>query len=198
MLLIGLTGGIASGKSMVAEEFSACGAKIIDADEIVKGLYKKKPVQRLLAKNFGKGALKKNNAVDRNSLASAVFNSKKKLRRLNALVHPLVIRGVKRSVKLLGKRNSLVVVVAPLLFEAKMQGLFDAIIVVKCRRSQQAERLMKCRGVSLSFAKKIISAQLPLRKKLKFADYVIDSSGSKKKARAAARNLCKKLRKLSG
>ncbi|HIH16707.1 MAG TPA: dephospho-CoA kinase [Candidatus Diapherotrites archaeon] len=182
MLVVGLTSSIGCGKSTVAGFFRELGAKVIDADAIVSRLYREDIAlkKRLLA-HFGSGILCKG-GIDRKALAAIVFNDRSQLEALNALVHPVVLAEIKAGLaSTCGK--PLVVLDVPLLVESTVVRLIDCLVVVKCSPSQQLERVMHHLNLSREEALKRISAQLPLREKLKLADYLIDNSGSLKDTR---------------
>jgi len=177
-VILGLTGGIATGKSLVALELSALGAKIIDADKIAHEVYQKnKPAYKKILKAFGPAILANNKEVDRKKLGELIFADAKKRVILEKITHPEIIKEIKHEIKTLSKDNSIVVVDAPLLFEAKIQSLFDKIIVVYTPVSQQAHRLMERDKISKQEALKKIAAQIDIEKKKKLADYVIDNTG---------------------
>lgn len=176
-IAIGITGGIACGKSTVARMFHSLGAELIDADEIVGALYRKPEVVAKLVHAFGSGIAAGKNKISRASLANLVFSDARKLKKLNSLVHPFVVREIKK--KIARSRKGAVVVDVPLLFEANLSKMFDFVIVVRASRKAQIARLRK-RGISLKDANLRLRSQMPLREKVKLADFVISTEGTKK------------------
>lgn len=179
MILVGLTGGIASGKSTASSIFKELGAYIIDADilarEIVEPL---KPAWKDVVKNFGKGILNKDNSINRKKLAEIVFNNKKKREMLNAIVHPRVLKRAKEIEREIAKKDPEAVIIfdAALLIESGAYKKMDKNIVVYADEDVQIKRLMKRDGLTKDEAIKRIKAQMPLRQKVRFADYIIDGN----------------------
>ena len=179
MILVGLTGGIESGKSTASSIFKELGAYIIDADvlarEIVEPL---KPAWKDVVKNFGKGILNKDNSINRKKLAEIVFNNKKKREMLNAIVHPRVLKRAKEIEREIAKKDPEAVIIfdAALLIESGAYKKMDKNIVVYADEDVQVKRLMKRDGLTKDEAIKRIEAQMPLREKVRFADYIIDGN----------------------
>lgn len=179
MILVGLTGGIASGKSTASKIFKKLGAYIIDADilarEVVEPL---KPAWRDIVKNFGKDILIKDNSINRRKLAEIVFNNKKKRELLNTIVHPRVLKRAKEIEKGIAKKDPDAVIIfdAALLIESGAYKKMDKNIVVYADEDVQVKRLMKRDGLTKGEAIKRIKAQMPLREKVRFADYIIDGN----------------------
>ncbi len=191
MKIIGLTGTIGSGKSTVAGMFRKMGATVIDADKIVSGLYKKNFFIKVkLVEQFGEEVLDKNNKINRKKLGEIVFKSGKKLKRLNRIVHPFVFAEIRRRIK--ERKKGIVVIDVPLLIESKMQKLIDCLVVVKAKRTVLMQRLKRV-GYSETEARQRITSQLPLREKIKFADYVIDNSSSISNTHRQVKKIYKKL-----
>lgn len=179
MILVGLTGGIASGKSAASKIFKKLGAYIIDADvlarEVVEPL---KPAWKDIVKNFGKEILNKDNSINRQKLAEIVFNNKKKRELLNSIVHPRVFKRAKEIEKEIAKKDPKAVIIfdAALLIESGYYKKMDKNIVIYADEDVQVKRLMKRDGLTKDEAKKRIKAQMPLREKMRFADYIIDGN----------------------
>lgn len=179
MILVGLTGGIASGKSTASGIFKELGAYIIDADilarEVVEPL---KPAWRDIVKNFGKEILNKDNSINRKKLAEIVFNNKKKRELLNSIVHPRVLKRAGEMEKEIAKKDPDAVIIfdAALLIESGAYKKMDKNIVVYADEDVQVKRLMKRDGLTRDEAIKRIKAQMPLREKVRFADYIIDGN----------------------
>jgi dephospho-CoA kinase len=181
MLTIGLTGGIASGKSTVCMEFEKLGAVIIDADHIARELIRpRKPLWRKIIAYFGREIQKEDLSIDRVKLGEMIFSDEAARAVLNKVAHPEIKREIDRRLKEIGREqtDALVLVDAALLIETGTFKDMDKIIVVSASIRNQIRRLMDRDGLSLEGAKCRIGAQMPLREKRKYADYVINTDGS--------------------
>ncbi|MEO5864534.1 MAG: dephospho-CoA kinase [Nitrospiraceae bacterium] len=179
MILVGLTGGVATGKSTVAKMFKQCGAVVIDADELAHEVVKPgKPAWRQIVKNFGKAVLNPDRTLNRRELGTIVFRSHTKLRQLEHIIHPRVAREQMRLTKQAAKKDSQAVVIydVPLLFEVGIDKRVDNIIVVTADRNTQIARLKKRNGLSRAEAIRRIRTQMPLSKKIRLADIAIDGT----------------------
>lgn len=180
ILRAGLTGGIASGKSSVAGMFAALGCMTIDADQIVARLYQ--PGQAghtALVRAYGSGILTKDGAIDRRKLADGAFANDDAAKKLNALIHPIVVGEEARLITAAEQtagRDRIVIVEATLLIEAGGKNRYDRIIVVDVDPDTQLARAT-ARGMTRDDAARRIARQLPRQERLRYADYVIDSSG---------------------
>ena len=175
--IIGLTGNIATGKSVVSEMLERLGAEAIDADALAHELMEKgTPVWQAVVREFGEGILRSDGSINRKKLGSIVFADEAALRRLEALVHPAVIARTEKLIE--SSQNPVVVVEAIKLIEAGMDRTCDALWVVTCNREQQLARLVEQRGLTEEEARQRIEAQPPQEAKLALADVVIDNSGS--------------------
>lgn len=180
---VGLTGGLASGKSTVARLLEGRGAVLCDADQIVASLYR--PGQQgaeAVVGLFGGHVLTADGSIDRDRLAQTVLDDQRALEKLNAAIHPLVRREIQQwitKVALEEPRPPMAVVEAALMVESGSYRDYDAMAVVWCRRQQQLERAIQ-RGVPEDRAHKLLDAQLELTEKCQFADLVIDNSGAPK------------------
>lgn len=176
-IVIGLTGSFGSGKSTVASLFRSLGAAVIDADEIAHAVSRPgTAVWRRITREFGAGILNDDKSINRHRLGALVFGKKRLLTRLNTIVHPAVIRAINHG---LGKvRRGMVVVDAPLLFEAGLEKKVDVLVVVKASRRVQVERIKKKSSLARSAIVRRIQSQIPLRQKIKRADFVIDNNGT--------------------
>ena len=187
MKIIGLTGSFGTGKTFVASIFRSLGAKVIDADRIAHGVIRKgNPEYKRIVKSFGKEILNEKKEIDRAKLGAVVFSNAALLRELNRIVHPSVIKEIRRSIRNAGKKD-IVVIDAPLLIEASLDKFIDKLIVVKCQKRRQIER---CREKFCLQKKEIlrrIESQIPLKKKMKMADLVIDNSLTRSRTREQAR-----------
>ena len=180
--LIGLTGNIATGKSVVLRVLKRLGAKIIDADALVHQLMAKgTPVWRAILDEFGEGILGPESEIDRGKLGAIVFADAEALKRLEAIVHPAVTARVDELIR--QATEPVVVVEAIKLIEAGWHRTCDALWVVTCPKEQQLERLMRMRKLSREEALLRIEAQPPQEDKVALADVVIDNSGSLKEMR---------------
>jgi dephospho-CoA kinase len=183
VVVLGLTGGIASGKSTVARLLEELGAVRIDTDMIAREVVR--PGSAVLARlvdEFGSGIVGGDGALDRAALARVVFADDSARRRMEALVHPAVIAEMDRQIAELRaqppRRPLVVVVEVPLLFEAGLAGRFDEILVVRAKQSDQEARLIGQRGLTAVEARQRIAAQLPTATKAARADAVIDNDGT--------------------
>ena len=180
MKRLGLTGGIASGKSAVAEMLRELGFHVLDADSLGHEVIEPgRPAYEEVLREFGPGILDGSGKIDRRKLGAMVFGDRSKLERLNAIVHPRVREEVLRQFAE-WERNGLrdaAFVEAALLVEAEYQKNLDGLVVAWCTPEQQLERL-KARGLSDEEARRRIAAQMPVDEKLKFATVRIDCSGT--------------------
>jgi dephospho-CoA kinase len=197
MLLVGLTGGIASGKSLVARVFKDLGAHIIDADRIVHELLE--PDQEAgeeVRKNFGKDILLPDGGINRRKLGEIVFNDPEKRAWLNRCLHPRVFAAYHAQVCHLKDRapHAIVVLDAALLIETGYDRNMGKIVVVYADREQQIERLMARDKFTREQAESRIASQMPLSEKRDRADYVINNTGSREEAERQAREIFEKLR----
>jgi dephospho-CoA kinase len=177
MLLIGLTGNIGSGKSTVAQLLSERGATIIDADVLSRRAVEVgTAAYRSIAERWGTSILAPDGAIDRSALRRIVFSEPKQLEQLNKIVHPAVERMRVALVEQARQRGDRVVVCdIPLLFEKKMTGRFDRILLVDAPRPVRLERLVRERGLRETEAMDMIVAQMPAELKRARADFVIDN-----------------------
>ncbi len=190
MLKVGLTGGIASGKSIVGEMFVACGAHLIKADQIAHELMQPgQAVYEEVVRHFGAGILNPDGTVSRPKLAEAAFgepdqSTPSRVDELNRIVHPAVIRRQESWMDEVGQQDghAVAIVEAALILEAGAGKRFDRLVVVTCRPEQRtqrfADRLKIDQETARNQVRRRMSAQLPDEEKIKAADYVIDNSGS--------------------
>ncbi|MCR6595209.1 dephospho-CoA kinase [Bacillus halotolerans] len=179
-LVIGLTGGIASGKSTVANMLIDKGITVIDADIIAKQAVEKgMPAYRQIIDEFGEDILLENGDIDRRKLGALVFTNEQKRLALNSIVHPAVREEMlKRRDESIANQETFVVLDIPLLFESKLESLVDKIIVVSVTKELQLERLTKRNQLTEEEALSRIRSQMPLEEKVSRADNVIDNSGT--------------------
>ena len=179
MILVGLTGGVATGKSTVAKMFKQCGAIVIDADELAHEVVKPgKPAWREIVGLFGRAVLNQDRSLNRQALGRIVFRNPKKRRQLEHIIHPRVAREQARLTKQVARTDPKAVVIydVPLLFEAGIDTRVDTTIVVTADRKTQIARLKKRNGLSYTEAIRRIRSQMPLAKKVQRADHVLNGT----------------------
>ena len=207
MLKVGLTGGIASGKSVVGQMFVELGAHLVEADRIAHSLMQPgEPVYNEVVRHFGGEILNADGSVNRSKLAEAAFGppgadkGSSRVADLNRIVHPAVIRSQEEWMHAVSLQdpNGVAIVEAALLIEAGAAKRFDRLIVVTCKLEQRAERFARRQKVDLETARaevaRRMAAQLPDEEKIKAADYVIDNSGALERTREQVRQTWEKLR----
>jgi len=181
MLIVALTGGIASGKSVVAEVLEELGCYIHHADKIAHDLTEpEKPAWKKIVAHFGKKILEEDKTINRSRLGKIIFSDERERRFLNELIHPLVLKKKKEVINRLEKKGhyNIFVSEAALTIEAGFADFFDKIIMTYCKKEVQIKRLMERDGISRKQTIKLIKSQMQPQEKLKYADYIIDSSGS--------------------
>jgi dephospho-CoA kinase len=180
-LLVGLTGGIASGKSVVADMLEQLGARVIDFDVLARRVVEPgEPAWYDIVDHFGPGVLDKDQAIDRRRLGRIVFADDSERAVLERLTHPRIRQEFVREVRAINARepDRIVVAVVPLLVEGGLESRFDHVVVVFATEEQQIERLMRRDVFSRDAAGARLAAQLPIQEKLSSADTMIDNSGS--------------------
>ncbi|MCM8778653.1 MAG: dephospho-CoA kinase [Candidatus Omnitrophica bacterium] len=199
MVIVGITGNIGSGKSTVASYFSAYGAKVIDADKLVHRLLRvKTTVGENLVKSFGKGILDSHGGIDRKKLAKIAFANFRRWRLLCKIIHPEVIRIIKERIRKARKQKIKVLAIdAPLLIESRLDKLVDYIVLVKAEQKKAYQRTRLKMDISLEDFRRRIRFQLPFRKKLPFADFVVDNSKTIKFTERQVEEIWKKIIKKS-
>ena len=179
MLLVGLTGGIGSGKSTVARMLEERGAVVFDADVLARrAVETASPGYKAVVERFGANVLAPGGELDREALASIVFADPAARRDLEAIVHPEVRRMFAEETEEHRDSNRVVVFSAPLLVETGMHTAFEVLVVVSTTVDTQVERLMRERGMSEDAVRARIAAQAPLEDKAAAADVLIDNEGS--------------------
>ena len=199
MLKVGLTGGLACGKSYVGEALASYGCLLIQADEL--GHAALEPSGEAYAdvvREFGKAILDAEGRIDRRELAAQVFGDGERLERLNHLVHPAVIR---REDELMAEFRArepkgIAVVEAAILIETGSYKRFDRVLLVTCSEEQQMKRALRRQGVGEADARARLSHQMPLDEKRKYADFVIDTSGEKEDTLRQTRAVFEALRRI--
>ena len=197
MILVGLTGGVATGKSTVAKMFKQCGAAVINADLLARQVVEPgKPAWRAIVKLFGKTVLNQDRSLDRQALGSIIFHNPKKRRQLERIIHPRVAREQARLTKAITRKdpNAVVIYEVPLLFEAGVDKRVDKIIVVTADRNIQIVRLKKRNGLSRAEAIRRIRSQMPLAKKTQQADHLLNGTLPRPSLRRQVGQLFRSLR----
>jgi dephospho-CoA kinase len=203
VLKVGLTGGIAAGKSVVGEMFAALGAQVVQADEISHQLMRPgEDVYREVVRHFGTEILQADGSVNRARLAELAFGSKpSRVHELNQIVHPAVIRRQQEWMEQVQQRDpqAVAIVEAALILEASMTEDLDRLVVVTCRPEQRVERWARRLKVDEETARREVArrmaAQLPDEEKIKVADFVIDNSGSLDETRRQVEEIYGKLKR---
>ena len=203
MLRVGLTGGVACGKSTVAKMFADLGANITDADAIAHELYRPgHEVLEELVRHFGPEILKPDGELDRAKLATLVFDGGR-VEELNKIVHPAVIRQQQQWMLSLGEKDphAIAIVEAALILEAGVKDHFDRIIVVTCTPAQKVARFAQRTGMSGEAARAEVErrtkAQMPDEEKARHADFVIDNFGSVEETRQQVQRIYSELKVLA-
>jgi len=196
MQKLGLTGGIASGKSWVANQLRELGFHVLDADQLGHKLIESgESAFEDVIREFDKEILRKDNSIDRKKLGDIVFSDRAKLAKLNSILHPRIEAAMNAqfdSWRAQGVAGP-VFVEAALLVEAGMHKRLDGLVVVYCRPEDQIERLL-ARGFSEEEARRRIALQLPNEEKLKYATFTIDTSGTMQYTQEQVAALAEKLR----
>ncbi len=199
MLKVGLTGGLACGKSTVAAILKEKGCEVLDADRLGHvAIEPEGPAYKAVVEAFGTGILDDTGRIQRPLLAERVFGRPTELARLNAIVHPAIIELVEQKCRDYARSSprGILIVDAALIFEAGMEKRFQKIIVVDCAPEQQAERFVS-RGLGdRESALHRIASQFPRERKQAGADYIVDSSGSLDDTRRQTEKLFEELKKL--
>ncbi|KIY47201.1 CoaE-domain-containing protein [Fistulina hepatica ATCC 64428] len=180
MLVVGLTGGIATGKSTVSQRLKDLHVPLVDADVLARQAVEPgTPALAQIVREFGEGVLLPDGSLDRKKLGSIIFNDGSKRRTLNAIVHPAVRRAMLWSVvKCWLKGEKYCVLDVPLLIESKLDQYVGLVVVVCCRRDMQLSRLMQRDGSTREDALSRLNAQMSIEQKVAYADVLIDNSGS--------------------
>jgi dephospho-CoA kinase len=203
VLRVGLTGGVACGKSTVAKMFADLGANVADADTIAHELYRPgQEVLQELINHFGQEILKADGELDRARLATLVFDGGR-VEELNKIVHPAVIRQQEQWMRALGEKDpyAVAIVEAALILEAGIKDHFDRIMVVTCKPAQKVARFAQRTGMSAEAAcadvERRTKAQMSDDEKARRADFVIDNSGSVEETRHQVQRIYSELKLLA-
>jgi len=196
MLVIGLTGGIGSGKSTVAKMFVSLGAPVIDMDQIARQVVEPgQPALNQIIHEFGANLLDTDGRLNRRKLRELIFDSVENRRRLEAILHPLIRQETQRQISKLDAAYCIVVI--PLLLEANQRLLVDRILVVDLPEALQITRTMQRDDVSAADVKKILTAQVNRSSRLAAADDVIDNSAGLEQIRIRVAELDQQYRNLA-
>jgi dephospho-CoA kinase len=199
MLIVGLTGGVASGKTAVSQVLKEEGAYVIDADQIARELVQPhKPAWNELIRAFGKEILREDGSIRRKKLADKVFADPKQRKLLNQILHPRIKEEMDRRTEEIGQKDpeAIVVIDAPLLVELGEHHEVDKLIVVTSTQTQQIERLKDRDGTSPEEALRILSSQMSIEEKAKLADFVIRNERSLEETKEKARGVFHELKKV--
>lgn len=200
MILVGLTGGVATGKSTVARMFQQCGAIVISADVLAREVVRPgRSAWREIVTEFGRSILKPDRTIDRQGLGDIVFRNPRKRRKLERIVHPRVTRLQARLTRQAAKQNRHAVVVyeVPLLFEAGVDKRVDRIVVVTAPRSTQIARLKTRDGLPRNESLRRIDSQLPMDQKVARADAVLNGAAPLPALRTEVRKLYRQFQRLA-
>jgi len=194
-LIVGLTGGIASGKSTIVKMFEDNKIPVIDTDDIARELLNSdEAIKATIIETFGEDILTPSKEINRNKLAKIIFSDKDQRQKLNDIVHPQVKDRVFKEIEHFKDLNhNIIVVDVPLLFEAGFDQFMDKTIVVYAKKKTQIERLIAREGIDEAYAKQKVNAQIPLSKKKEKADYCIDNSQSILQTAKSFQRILKKL-----
>lgn len=196
MIVIGLTGGLASGKTRIASMFAALGAQVLNADSIAhKALYKKTICYKQVIKKFGLSILNADDSINRKKLARLAFVDNKKQQQLCQVIHPWVFAYIKKKIKKVEKSKAVkaVIVEMVLLIESGFYKEMDKILLVKATTAQQFSRAILKRKMTLAQVKQRIRFQLGFNQKSKYADYIIDNRGELKDTRKIVKKVWKSI-----
>lgn len=191
--IVGITGGIASGKSTVCEYLKELGYPVIDSDAIARELSQSgKPVYQAILSTFGKEYFLPNGELDRKKLGSLIFHNSQARELLNSITHPIIVEEMQKRIKKIDKK--LIFLDIPLLFEAKLFNLCDTIVCVYVPLEVQLKRLMARDEIEEGYALEKINAQMPLEQKRLAADFVIESVEDFNKTKENVVNIIKKIK----
>ena len=182
-VIVGLTGGIAMGKTTISQFLKSKAIPVVDADQIAHEILAVDEVKVKLMDTFGESILDKNQNIDRRKLGPIVFNDQRQLEKLNIIVQPYIRTEIVRQLDTFSA-SKVVVLDAPVLFEQGYEKMVDYLMVIKTSAQIQVERLMQRDSLNEIDAQKRIQAQMPIEEKVKKADIVIDTSGTIEETRS--------------
>jgi dephospho-CoA kinase len=199
MLKVGLTGGIASGKSFVGRVLEELGCRLLRADEVGHAvLAPDGEAYGAVVAEFGGGILRDDGAIDRKKLGAIVFADPARLTVLNSVVHPAVFQreldwltAIERN-----EPEAIAVIEAAIMIESGSYRRYDRIVIAVCSKEQQIERAMSRDGITREQVEQRLARQMPLEEKIRYADYIVDTSGSKEATRKQTETVYRSLRSL--
>jgi len=200
MLIVGLTGGVASGKTTVSQILREEGAYLIDADQIAREVVRPHtPAWNELTKVFGKEILQEDGSIHRKRLAAKVFSDPEQRNLLNQILHPRIKAEMNKRVKEIGQKDphAIIVIDAALLIELGDHREMDKVIVVTATEKQQIERLKKRDGVDQEEAQKVLSSQMALEEKMEVADFVICNERSFEETKRRVKEVFQELKRIA-
>jgi len=198
-LLLGVTGSIATGKSTVARMLEEMGAPMIDFDVLSREVMEPgKPAYRDIVSYFGEQVLSEDKTLDREKLKEIVFRDMEKRKKLESFTHPRIIEAYLKQVEKLsqGKEPVIIQAVVPLLIEARLQTLFNLLLMVYAPEEVQLKRLMERDGISKELAMNIIRSQMSVEEKKGYCDLIVDNSGPLEETRRQVEMVWRKLQKI--
>ena len=198
-LLLGITGGVATGKTTVVDMLAELGAAVIDFDILARRVVEPdKPAWKEIVSYFGEQVLQENRELDRKKLSRIVFQDRQKRKKLEGFIHPRTLEEFIKQVADIAQKTpgAIIPVDVPLLIELNWQYLFHKIVVVLVSQEKQIERLIKRDNISPEEARNILSAQLPIDEKAGYADFVIDNGDSLQETKAQVEKLWQELQQL--
>jgi len=178
-MILGLTGGICTGKSVASDVLRTLGARVVDCDEVSHYLAEYDPeILEQIRSTFGPEVFYELGALNRHQLGEVVFRNAKRRQELEEILHPPIIAVVEANIGYARARRQHLVVVVPLLFEAGMQERFDRVWVISASRDRQLERMQARSGIAQQAAEQWLAAQMPLERKEQLADRVLYNNGT--------------------
>ncbi|MBW2143112.1 MAG: dephospho-CoA kinase [Deltaproteobacteria bacterium] len=198
-LLIGVTGGIASGKTTVSNMLEELGALLIDHDKLARTVVEPgKPAYKEIVDYFGSRILQEDRCIDRKKLSTIVFQNVEKRKRLESATHPRIHDLFLKELTQLAKKQpgAIIQVSIPLMIEHNLQYMFHKLVLVYIPEDKQVERLMARDNISEEKARTILNAQMPINEKIGYADFVIQNSGPLEHTKKQVKELWRKLQKL--
>jgi dephospho-CoA kinase len=199
VMLVAVTGGIATGKSTVSKILEESGAPLIDFDLLAREVVApEKPVWKEIVDYFGKEVVQDDGQIDRKRLSEIVFQDVEKRKKLESFTHPRIFEEFHRQVKEIAAKdpNAIIQAGIPLLIELNLQHRFDKVLLVYAPRETQIDRLMKRDRISREAAMNILKAQMPIDEKLRYADFVIHNEGSPEETRKQVEAVWRELKKM--
>ena len=200
-LLLGVTGGIASGKTVVAKMLEALGAPLIDFDLLAREVVKPgRQAFKQIVGYFGKQVLQRDGTLNRKKLAKIIFHDKGKRETLERFTHPAIYEAFVKRLRAITEKDpeAIIQAVIPLLIEKNLQSAFDKVLVVYIPQELQIIRLVERDGISKEEAAQMLKAQLPIDEKLGYADFVVRNEGPVEETKKQVEEIWKTLRRLQG